>query len=187
MMTFDATPDTQHAEAEATPSRKRRKGVPSGTVKRQLVRLGKTPDQCWEWLGKMSNTGAPRKTVDGKDIPARRWMWTQLFGPLPGELNVQVSCGNQTCIAPHHLVACTQAETVRAGVNTALTSADVAEIRAERRAALKGELQVDALAKKQAARFGVSVSTIHNIWSNQTWAKARRAPKGHEVAMESLC
>lgn len=156
-----------------------RRGCPPGTVKQQLVKLGKTPEQCWEWLGKMSNTGAPRKTVDGKDIPARRWLWTQLFGPLPGELNVMASCGNERCVAPHHMVCGTQAETVRANVNTVLTSADVAEIRAERKAALRGELQVKALAKLQAERYGVAVATIHNIWSNQTWAKSRRPPAAY--------
>lgn len=140
--------------------------VAPGMVLTPLIELGRTPADCWRWVGPVSHGGYPKKTYCGRDIPARRWMWMQLFGPIPDGLVISVNCGNQQCLNPHHLRANTQAEACRNGANTLLPQ-DVAEIRRARKQAGPGVR--DALAE----RYGVSPTLISDIWGRRAWAKAK--------------
>lgn len=57
--------------------------LPGETMK-PLVRLGKTPDDCWEWIGRKHDNGYGKKQFHSRTLLAHRWLWTQLFGPIPG-------------------------------------------------------------------------------------------------------
>lgn len=138
-----------------------------GEVMKPLVQLGRTPADCWTWLGAVADTGYGRKQYGGKPELAHRWMWRQLFGPIPAGLIVSQTCGNRTCTNPHHLVATTQAAGVRAGVSTKLMPADVIEIK---RARKDRTLHTASLL---AERFGVSSQTIRDIWRGHSWGKAK--------------
>jgi len=140
--------------------------APGATLK-ALVKLGRSPGDCWQWIGKIDPLGCAIKQFDGKPIPARRWMWSQLFGPLPTGLVVTTSCGSKQCVNPHHLLLCTQADACRATVSTTLVASDIAEIR---RAKTGGGNQ---MAKILAERYGVSAATIRDIWRRKSWAPAK--------------
>lgn len=142
---------------------------PDGSVKKALVKLGKSTDDCWEWKGKVNPTGYPAKTFAGKDMPARRWLWMQLFGPLPEAMKVATTCGNRTCMSPHHFYACSQSQALQAGAGAKLTPGDIAEIRAYKNGRARGT------AALLSARYDVTIGTITAIWGNRTWA--RKAPR----------
>lgn len=140
-----------------------------GTLK-PLVALGVDPGACWRWLGKVDSLGTPIKQFDGRPIPARRWLWSQLFGPIPDGLVVttMTTCGDKGCVNPHHLRATTQAEANRAGVGAVLMPADVAEIRK----AYKD--RGPNTARVLADRLGCSVVTVRDVWHRRTWKPKTR-------------
>lgn len=141
-----------------------------GTTLKPLVKLPKDPTACWEWLGATDRAGNARKSLGGTTLTGRRWLWSQLFGPVPAGLVVTTICGNRTCTNPYHLRACTQAEANRQAVNTLLLPADVTEIRAARKN--KGP----ATARMLANRYGVHPNTIRDIWRRRSWSRPRANP-----------
>lgn len=146
-----------------------------GTVLKPLVRLGKSPDACWEWLSVVNNNGVAEKQFAGRKVPARRWLWEQLFGPIPEGYVIAQLCGTTTCINPHHLKCTTFAEAARLGTNTTLSAGDATAIRAARRALVKDAkakgkpYSLKALAKQLAAQHDVSIYTIRDVWRGDTW------------------
>jgi hypothetical protein len=141
-------------------------GIAGGTLK-PLVKLGRNPADCWTWLGPKNQGGYGKKTFDGGDLLAHRWIWMQLFGPIAEGLVIHHTCNNPGCINPHHLVVTTQAENVREGVGTTLTPGDVTEIKAARKG--HGPNTANALAN----RFGVTPQLIRDIWHGRAWSRPK--------------
>lgn len=141
-----------------------------GVTLKPLVKLPKDPAGCWEWIGRANANGYPMKQFAGQPIPAGRWLYTMLLGPVPEGLVVARTCGNRNCVSPHHARVTFQAEANRAGINTTLSPQDVTEIRAAGRARTKG------LATLLAERYGVTPMTIRDVWARRSHAKAKRRP-----------
>ena len=146
-------------------------GHKPGAILKPLVAFGRTPEDCWRWLGNHDETGVPTKTYLGKHMPARRWLWIQLFGPIPEGLVVTTMpvCGNKACMNPWHFRACHQADANRAGVGTVFLPADVVEIKRAKKH------RTPCTARILAERYGCSVIAIRDIWSGRTW-RSRKAP-----------
>lgn len=140
-----------------------------GSVLKPLVKLGKRPDDCWDWLGFVTDKGVATKQTGPRHVPARRWMWQQLFGPIPDGLVVTTTCGSKVCCNPHHLRCCFQADANRLGAGVTLLASDVAEIRKA------GKERSPNMAKQLAERYGVSPGTIRDVWNRRSW-NARKAP-----------
>lgn len=146
--------------------------APGSTLK-PLVRLPKDANDCWPWISTVSPNGHAMKTVDGKSLPAARWMWAQLFGPVPKGMVIFHACGNQTCINPHHLRCGSQAEACRSGPGSTerpivLTPADVRALRSilpEERTAQRARVLADQL--------GCSVGTVRGVWRGSAWRRPR--------------
>lgn len=133
------------------------------------VQLGRTPDECWLWLGPTTKEGHGKLTFCGRDMIARRWLWEQLFGPIPAGAIVYGTCQNKGCMNPHHLKCDWQAHANRDSVQTKLVAADVAEIRA-----IQTDQRNQASAEGCARRYGVSVNTVRDIWAGRSWARSRK-------------
>lgn len=140
--------------------------APGSTLK-PLVKLPRDPLACWEWLGTRNAQGVAHKQINGECWPARRWMWSQLFGPIPAGLVVTTTCGNLGCVNPHHLRCCFQAEANRAGPGATLLPSDVQEIRAA------GKQRTPRLAVQLAERYGVTPETIRDVWARRSWRASR--------------
>lgn len=136
----------------------------TGQPMKPLVKLGREPGDCWDWLGAKGEAGYGKKTHESRDVLAHRWIWGQLFGPVPEGLVISHTCGNPGCVNPHHLRAITQAENCRQGAGTTLIPADVLEIRRAPRN--------QASARHLGSRFGVSENLIRDIWGKRAWRAA---------------
>lgn len=140
----------------------------AGQVVKPLVRLGKNPDDCWSWLGPVCSLGHGKKTFAGRDIVAHRWLWEQLFGPIPKGLVVYTTCPSKACVNPHHLACGTQAAACRASVQTKLLPGDVLEIQ------MAKEDAGPNTARLLAEKFDVNPGAIHAIWRGTTWRRGKR-------------
>jgi len=138
----------------------------NGQVRKQLVKLGQSPHECWEWLGFVSRaTGYGKKQFHGRTVLAHRWIWEQLFGPIPNGSVINHKCSNRKCVNPYHLEVVSQAENCRHGNGCKLTPAQVAEIKSAKKCRKWGD------AAKLARRFSVSSSLIHDIWNGRAWVE----------------
>lgn len=136
--------------------------------KAQVV-LPKDPNDCWLFQGTSTVHGIGKKCVGGKHTTCQRWLWEQLFGPVPDGLKVGTTCGNGMCINPYHLIARTHAEATRAGAAAVLTPGDLAEIRR-----VLVDDRTTAMADALAGRFGCHRRTVQDVWRKATWASAGR-------------
>ncbi len=140
-------------------------GHQPGMILKPLIAFGRTPSDCWTWLGNHDAAGVPTKTYLGQHMPARRWLWMQLFGPVPDGLVITTMpvCGNKACMNPQHFRACHQAHANRASVQTVLMPADVIEIRRAKKD--RGPNTARVLAEK----IGCSQQAIRDIWRGRSW------------------
>lgn len=136
------------------------------------MKLPKDPAGCWEWIGVVcAKTGYGQKQWHGKKYLAHRWLWMQLFGPLPDGVPLQNTCGNHACVSPHHWGVSTMADINRDNVATVLTAGDVVEIKAVRKSDRTTRTQRASLATGFANRFGCSKQLIYDIWAGRAWTR----------------
>lgn len=151
----------------------RRGHLPGSTIKPQ-VKLPKDPAGCWAWIGVVCpKTGYGQKQWHGRKYLAHRWLWMQLFGPLPDGVPLHNTCGNNACVSPHHWGVSTQADINRDSVTTILTAGDVVEIKRIPKAQRATRLQRSMLARGFSEQFGCSKQLIYDIWAGRAWMRAK--------------
>jgi hypothetical protein len=139
----------------------------AGQTIKPLVRLGRTADACWTWLGPTTPTGHGKKTYCGKDVLAHRWMYASLFGPIPPGYVVYLSCDSKDCVNPWHLRLGRQADANRQSVQTKLLPNEVHDIQ------LAKDNHGPHDAVLLAAKHGCSPQTIRDIWAGRSWRKKK--------------
>lgn len=139
-------------------------------------------DGCWFWQGSTNPDGYGNFNIKRSDgswgcTKAHRFAWLVTHGQLP-TLNVCHHCDTPSCVRPDHLFTGTQADNMRdcqrkgryshktgrigsAHQHAKLKERDIPTIRALR---ASGETF-----KAIAGRYGVSDSTIQNIFNGHTW------------------
>ena len=132
--------------------------------------MNKGPDDCWEWLGWMSD-GYGYFSAGGKNYRAHRIAYYLKYGNDPNELCVLHCCDNPICCNPEHLFLGTHQDNMQDAArkgrqngrnnNAKLTENNVREIKKLLHRNLPG---VD-IAKK----FNVSIATITDIQLQRTW------------------
>lgn len=147
------------------------------TTMKALVTLPRDPSACWKWNGCVrADNGVAIKQFAGRCVPARRWLWEQLFGRIPRGMVIAQACGNPSCVNPYHLKRTTLADAMRDGLSATLTQADAYAIRQslkeyEDQQQGKRKRRSD-LARRLARDYGVEPGSIYAIWRGDTW-------KGH--------
>ena len=66
---------------------------------------------CWWWLG--SNMGKMKYGVfwfEGRKVVAHRWIYEQMFGPIPDGYESHHICETSWCVNPYHLQMVTRGE-----------------------------------------------------------------------------
>lgn len=128
-------------------------------------------DECIRWPG---TTGSDygRVWVDGKKIPASRWVFTQISGPLSDALNVCHTCDSPPCVRPSHLFSGTDKDNLHdAAIKGRMASGerhgrawlsddDIVIIRSLRAAGVK--------CKPIAETFGISEGYVSYLFLHQT-------------------
>lgn len=72
---------------------------------------------CWLWKAGTQATGHGRFYADRKAVPAHRFSYELLIGPIPEGLVIDHLCRNPSCVNPDHLEPVTQGENIRRGDN----------------------------------------------------------------------
>lgn len=134
-----------------------------------------TPNGCWEWQGKRSQSGYGRIMYGNKETSVHRVVWELVNGPIADGVVICHQCDNPSCCNPDHLFEGTQQDNLlnmrskqrhafgsRHG-QTKLTESDVVEIRRRHSA---GEVSQQELAQE----YRVAQYTIYAIVHRKTWA-----------------
>jgi hypothetical protein len=90
------------------------------------AKVEKRPDGCWVWMGYCDRNGYGRLSrskggVVQSSVPAHKFLWEALFGPVPPGLELDHLCEQRACVRPDHLRAATHAENMAATVDKRTT------------------------------------------------------------------
>lgn len=129
--------------------------------------------ECWLWTGSREKTGYGYMYWPGQRGArgAHRVSYEIFVGP-PGALFVLHGCDNPPCVNPGHLFLGTQGDNNRdrhakgrsgdfRGTKNGRAILDAAKVRAIRKS--------PEIARIVAARYGVSMSTVHMLRRRETW------------------
>lgn len=93
---------------------------------RFFAKVAPGPGGCLLWTGALDSNGYGRfQDVDGRNMPAHRWLLERVFGPN-SDLVTDHLCRVRACVRPSHLEFVTSAENVRRGVGPERTRAKAA-------------------------------------------------------------
>jgi len=76
--------------------------VPPEVVAKILRGDGHLSDQCWLWLGAVTNNDTPVMSYEGRTWTVRRALHTAMHGPLQAYESVVGICWNHICVNPAH-------------------------------------------------------------------------------------
>lgn len=119
---------------------------------------------CWVWNARVEYDGYARVWVDGRYVPAHRYIYELLQGPVADDLQMDHLCRNTSCVNPGHLEPVTVAENQRRGEAAKLTWDDVRFIRAFYQPR-DPEFGQTAMART----FGVCLETIRKVVLHISW------------------
>lgn len=129
-----------------------------------------TDDECWPFQGaRVPAGGYGRAWMNKKLQAAHRIAYMLAKGNIPAGLDVMHVCDNPPCVNPRHLHAVTTTENMRDCVKKGrqaraggrrLTPQQVVEVRA-----LRGVER----AQDVASKYGVSLSTVHMVWTGRSY------------------
>ena len=137
-------------------------------------------DECLIWPFFLSDNGYGLTSAKpGRG--AHRAMCVMVHGDPPSaDHEVAHSCNVRACVNPHHLRWATKPENMADKVahdthqrgernhNAKLTETEVRKLL---------ELRGQVLLREASERFGVSIATVHRIWTGRAWAWLNEASK----------
>jgi hypothetical protein len=144
-------------------------------------------NDCWIWTGGTNRLGYGQFSVGRRGIPAHRFSYQLVNGPIPAGLFICHHCDNPPCVNPEHLFSGTQRDNMRDMMSkgrgvighdfhwkpesvlrgeatpfSVLTEAQVREIRQMHRPRIVTVADL-------ADRYGVGRGTVKDVLSRATW------------------
>lgn len=102
---------------------RRGSGRPVG--RRFWEKVDKRDGGCWIWTASLATNGYGRfyPDPDGvRGVPAHRFAYEDLVGPIPDGLDLDHLCRNRACVKPSHLEPVTRRVNAARGIKGALTT-----------------------------------------------------------------
>jgi hypothetical protein len=134
---------------------------------------------CWEWKGKLLDSGYGRLGIGGKSTRAHRASWFFSHGLQWPNLCVLHRCDNRKCVRPDHLFLGTQADNIKDKL------AKLRQSREEKhgRSKVTKEQAIDILKRKKAgerqidlaSEFGINQTTVSDI-GRRSWVGLTASP-----------
>ena len=78
---------------------------------------------CWLWTGAATSAGYGRFWSKGATVPAHRWAYEHLVGPVSEGFELDHLCRAPWCVNPGHLEPVTRSENIRRGCEARGTTA----------------------------------------------------------------
>lgn len=72
------------------------------TFARFIAKVDKS-DACWLWRAATRGGGYGAFWLNGRHVPAHRFAYEALIGPVPDGLHLDHLCRNRSCVNPDHL------------------------------------------------------------------------------------
>lgn len=146
-------------------------------------------DGCWLFTGAKGGGGYGVFWLDGRQIPAHRFAWTEVNGELPPGFILCHHCDNPPCIRPDHIFPGTYADNMRdAAEKGRMPTGEKHGSKTHPEAVLRGEdnanarLNPDVVRSIRAAyqangatvsaisrRFDIDRATVRQIVHRRTW------------------
>ena len=145
----------------------------SNPIPRFWAKIKKSEAGCWEWTASTYTTGyGCFVPADQHKVPAHRFMWELMNGPIPAGLWVLHDCDNRLCVRPDHLHLGTRRDNIDEAVARKRTSWGERNMHAKLTEAQVREIfQSVGKVKEVAAQFGVCQSTVSVIRNGLSWSQ----------------
>ena len=150
------------------------------------------PGGCWEWQAAADNEGRGTFIASKSSYVASRIAYFIFYGKDPGELQVQHTCNNPSCVCPLHLILGTQLSNMQymkscgrenkaRGIRSGRHTKPERTARGERHSSSKltddqvVEMRrlffVEKMKQKEiASKFGVCRDSVRKIMIRKAWA-----------------
>jgi hypothetical protein len=133
-------------------------------------------DDCWNWIGQLSNSGYGKIKMNNKTYSSHRLIYEFTFGMISDGLQINHICNNRKCCNPTHLQLGNQQDNMTYMVltnrshhpigethpNHKLTEDDIIQIRSLYVVGNQTQSEIGKL-------FGVAQTTICAIVNNINW------------------
>jgi HNH endonuclease len=139
-------------------------------------------DECilWPWVSEGAESKYGRLWDAGKRVPAHRWVFIQINGPIPDELNVCHTCDNPPCCRPSHLFSGTDKDNLADAARKGHMKGGTAHLRGEQHGMAKlsdekvtmiRSLVANGITQRAVAKAtGMSKIQISRIVRRQNWS-----------------
>jgi hypothetical protein len=85
-------------------------------IERFMSKVVKLPDGCWQWIGKIHHqNGYGRFCVKKRQFQAHRWLYENLRGSVPINLDLDHLCRRRDCVNPDHVEPVSRRENLLRG------------------------------------------------------------------------
>lgn len=75
------------------------------------------PTPCRLWQGTVTHGGYGYRNTQGRYTRLHRWVWEQVYGPIPPGMRVLHRCDQPACYRLDHLFIGTQGDNVQDSIN----------------------------------------------------------------------
>lgn len=133
-------------------------------------------DGCWIWNGHRDGAGYGVFRANRMAYRASRFMHALTKGDVPADKVVCHTCDNPPCVNPDHLWLGTVADNSRDMVEKGRSSRRIGTANPRCRLTKDQVLAIRADKRRRPAiarQYGVSVTTVHDIWRGRTWSSLK--------------
>ncbi len=144
----------------------------------EKVRIGKKPNECWEWLASVRNSGYGRIKIGDLTRSAHRVSYELHVGKIPNGICVCHHCDNKLCVRPNHLFLGTHRDNARDMVQKGKHNPARGESAGSAKLTEKQVMKIRTTFKKNnrwgmktvlARKYGISNAQITHILQGKHW------------------